>query len=310
MGSRIRSSTQRPAQICLRVFAPRPAGCNARLTRSARCAVWRAVGLTLRIGIASLVSLLFALRLAGTAAADTCDPDIIVPRDDPNAYRWRDDRCEGVFAIPLRGEPALTVVSLTASATAMSAEKPTSLVLMWRPLKEPLVKIQVVSLNPHTHYRMDTVTHGASGAFQWPADIPNALELPLRELGVTAFATLPVHGSTKTFLVPMVLATDTERPPERNSLWLVVVPSVDLSVLRYQVAPYRADGMVGSFLTPPIAVQERPILADHPVSIEIAVPAAGNLAWLHLALTSEVPEYVHGIPPARRLLVVRQDTTR
>src|ERR1700757_4306296 len=78
--------------------------------------------------------ILFAVCCGGALEAQTspCDPHLPQPTGDPNGYRLRGDRCEGIYIREVAGSSAVLLVSLTRSAPDYDLKSGRDLALDWQ----------------------------------------------------------------------------------------------------------------------------------------------------------------------------------
>jgi len=138
------------------------------------------------------------------AAQSPCDPRLVQPGNDPNGYRLRGDRCEGVFVQPVAGSASLLVASFVESFADFNPRTTASLPLVWAPAEpsKPTF-LRAYGLRRRQYYRMDAERPAGIRSYTWPATILGNLDLSRQFLGVLAWNEIDVGGQARRVYVPL-----------------------------------------------------------------------------------------------------------
>lgn len=137
--------------------------------------------------------LLCCCALASAARGETggsgiCDEGLMGTLSGSEAYRWRGDRCEGLYVLQV-SNPHLRIVSLTEFFEAFDPERPEDLTIEWDapPGAAGQLRLRASDLRPDTFYRMDARPTLESGSYLWTCDLLAQLEISSRSLGMAGF---------------------------------------------------------------------------------------------------------------------------
>jgi hypothetical protein len=190
----------------------------------------------------TLVALLFASCGGGSLQAQTgvCDPHLPQPANDPDGYRMRGDRCEGIYIREVAGSSAVLLVSLTRSALDYDLKSGKDLAIDWQsPSTQGPVRLRGVGLRQRLYYQMDTTRPAGATTYIWNTGVLANLKLKPDELGVLAWISTPVGPQTRDVYLP--LGVSQERSAGAGYR-LTLSPSAELSEVYVTLAPIGADG--------------------------------------------------------------------
>ena len=223
---------------------------------------------TILAGLAALLVL--------QTAAPPCDPRLVTPGNDPNGYRLRGDRCEGLYVQPIAGSASLLVASFVAAFADFDARRVVDLRLDWTPASpfQPTF-IRAYGLRRRQYYRMDTARAPGVRSFTWPATILGNLSLSRQFLGIVAWNEMDVGAQPRRVYVPLRIGAGAA---VAGGYELALVPSVELTEVYVSVAAVDGDGR-----TQRSYVQRRPLgFGYYPAQEPIRIPVAGlEQAGLH-----------------------------
>jgi hypothetical protein len=128
----------------------------------------------------------YGLCLAGVSGAQEgpCDSQLKPLAGDPNGYRVRGDRCEGIYIKDVAGSANLLVASFTESFEDYDPASGTDLLIDWKAPERGEVRLRAYALRRRLHYCMDTLRPGARTSYVWPSGLLNALSIAKQDLGV------------------------------------------------------------------------------------------------------------------------------
>jgi hypothetical protein len=179
-----------------------------------------------------------------SAQPDPCDPTLKGKFDqqNPNAYRVREDRCEGIFIQEVSTTGGLLVASLTSTMQGFHPAADKQLDLEWKSPGPGTLNLRAYSLRPRLYYRMDTQQNAQAGLYPWPARLVATYALQPSEIGLVAWTS---HRLGDQILSPVYVPIAVRDP--KNTTWpsncrLIVVPAADLKELYLTVRPVNAKG--------------------------------------------------------------------
>jgi len=223
---------------------------------------------------AILVScLLWAGSLAVPLAAQdqACDPQLKPTSEDPNGYRTRGDRCEGVYIREV-GSTTLLVASLTESVADFDVATGKPLQIEWTPPEGAKVHIRSRALRHRLYYQMDTVQPPGSRSYAWATNLLAKFNLRKNELSWLAWTAVTVGGTPHDVYVPLrVSQAGGSRSPSYQAL---VIPGVELSEVFVSLAPVGRDGRLGQYVKKDEPLHYGYYPADR--AITIPLPALGE----------------------------------
>jgi hypothetical protein len=217
--------------------------------------------------MSKLIILLLSFYVLTISQAQFCDPELQTPQGDPNAYQDREpgseNRCEGIYLQDVASS-AISLTSFTINYDDFSDKYPDSLFLTWMMPEENLAKpIDKVHLRADSqvfklYYRMDTVypletteneNNTKENIFNWSTQVVKNLQLTKAELGISAWlpAQLPpdtTDGIKRDVYLPLSILTSKGIGPSSTNYSVVVMPSSELTAIKYKIMPTTIDGYV------------------------------------------------------------------
>jgi hypothetical protein len=234
-----------------------------------------------------LVSLLLATLVVtpGLLAQDLCDPGLESSSKDPQAYRQREDRCEGLYRLKVNSDK-LRLRSWTVLYEPYDPRRP--LEIGWRlpPGAAGPVRLRATALSPQTYYRMDTRVDESGPPWIWTTTFLERLDLERPDLGLLGWIPVPDVGAAgRPLYLPLVVH---QGPPTQalDTYRVVVVPGERLAEIEWSIAPVGPDGHPGAPLDDPVPLQYGIYPSRRP--IEIAVPAPDEPGIYVLNLTASL----------------------
>ena len=171
-----------------------------------------------------------------------CDPNLQQPRDDPNGYRLRGDRCEGVYIKEVAG--TITVASLTEYVEDFNPSAGPSLRAEWSALGNGSVHLRAYSLRHRLYYQMDSQRPAGSSSYDWPTNVLSPLNLKKAELGIVAFTSYQAGDKTHEVYLPVSIR---QQAIAKNpgGYQLVLMPDAEVDNVFLTLAAVKNDGSVG-----------------------------------------------------------------
>ena len=174
----------------------------------------------------ALYVLAWPARLA-PGQPNQCDPHLVQPSADPNGYRLRGDRCEGIYIQDVAGSP-LFIASWTESFADYDLLSNEPLVIAWDSLRGAgAVRLRAQGLRRRLYYRMDAIRPQGSGSFAWHSELLGGLRIPRRDVGVVGIARARVDDAVRDVYLPLRI-TQTGKPVPSGGYQLVLLPGVEL----------------------------------------------------------------------------------
>ncbi len=215
----------------------------------------------------SVILVAAAMPLPPLAAAqEICDPELRVSADDPNGYRLRGDRCEGLFIESVSG--SLNLASLHFAPRGFPVAFGETVGITSTPAADSAVRLRIVSLKRGVHYRMDTVRSPDAVAYSWSTDLVDSLALSDEDLGLLSWVVMDVGGRPRTVYSPVLVDGGSGR------VEVVIVPDVALDEVYVSLLATDDRGTEGGYLE-----FERPVdLGWYPAHQPVSFPlsAEGN----------------------------------
>jgi hypothetical protein len=217
---------------------------------------------------AFLSSFLCAGSLAAPLPAQNplCDPQLKQTSEDPNGYRSRGDRCEGVYFGKV-GSTTLLVASLTESVENFDVAAGKPLLIEWTAPEGAEVHVRARALRHRLWYQMDTVRPPGSGSYNWSTALLAKFNLRRNELGWMAWTAVPVGKATKDVYVPLRVRQG--EAPRSPSYQVTLLPGVELSEVFVSLAPVDRDGRVGTYIKKDEPLKYSYYPADRPITIPL-----------------------------------------
>ena len=227
--------------------------------------------------VAALTVMLFGV-CALLSAADPCDPRLVQPPTDPDGYRLRGDRCEGIFIRQVSGSASLLIASFTQGFAEFNPRQGGVLPLDWTPAAaSKATKLRAYGLRRRQYYRMDTEQPPGTRVYRWPATVLGNLDISKRFLGVVAWNELEVGSQTRPVYLPLRIGTEPPRAGQ-HEYQLILVSDVELMEVFLSLAAVDVNGKAGRYL-----MKDRPLgYGYYPREEAIRIPLSNlDLAGLH-----------------------------
>jgi hypothetical protein len=229
---------------------------------------------------------LTCMAISVTAAAwgqsTPCDPQLLQRSTDPNAYRLRGDRCEGIYIQEVGGSP-LFVASWTETFADYDPLSRQPLQIDWDPLPgADAVRLRAQGLRRRLYYRMDAVRPAGSKSFKWPSDLLAGLGINRSDLGVLGIAHVNAGGAERDVYLPLRI-TQSARAARNDGYQLVILPGVELREVFLTLASFHAGKATILKNAVPLGYGYYP--ADRAVEIPISRVPANGLYHLEIGAT-------------------------
>jgi hypothetical protein len=210
-----------------------------------------------------------------------CDPQLKPPEGDPNAYRLRGDRCEGIYIREVSGAGALRVVSFTESFEDFDSTSGAPLQVEWSPFGNAAVRLRADQLGRKLYYRMDAQRPAGATSFTWPSNVLAVFALRRDEIGIVAWTPFLVGPATRDVYLPLRIR---QQGPsvESPSYSLAVVPGADLSEVFVSIATLGTDGRPTDFLMRDKPLEYGYYPAGRKIVIKISDLPADGLYYVEL----------------------------
>jgi len=240
-----------------------------------------------RLGLVFLLTLPLTARapFAQVRAQNSpCDPNLKQLGQNPNGYKLRGDRCEGIYVQPVSSSTALLVASFTEFYEDFDPRALGNLSIEWSSPAEAPVRIRAYALREKLYYQMDTIVDTGKTAYAWPGEILNALHLSKWDVGVVGFIEYRLGGENRTVYVPLRIRHRNQKPTAGYQL--VLVPGSELKEVFISLAQVGADGKPYSFL-----ISDRPLSrgyypAERGISVDIPALKTPGVYYLEVGATT------------------------
>jgi hypothetical protein len=177
-------------------------------------------------------------------------------------YKWRGDRCEGIFVQPVAGSADFRLVSFSAGLDgSVDIGSTSALKLSWAPPASGDLSLHAASLRSRHYYRMDarrTVAQGVS--YNWPTDVLRAENLKPNEIGVVA--STQVAGFKDEIYIPLRVGASSDYK-------ITLLAAAELSEVYISLSRLTPDGKA---VVQVIKKQEPLRRAYYPASRGISMP--------------------------------------
>jgi hypothetical protein len=240
-----------------------------------------------RLGFSFLLSFLLSARSPSSlvgAQQSPCDPNLTQLGQNPQGYRLRGDRCEGIYIQPVSGSTTLLVASFTEFFEDFDPSSPGKLSVEWSFPAETPIHLRAYALREKLYYQMDTIVASDKTAYLWPAGVLNALHLSKQDIGVVGFTEYHVGGENRTLYVPLRIRQKNQK--QTHGYQLVLLPGSELKEVFISLAQVGTDGQPHSFL-----ISDRPLgkgyyPAERGILIEIPSLKKPGVYYLEIGATS------------------------
>jgi len=203
--------------------------------------------------------------------------------EDPYGYRFRDDRCEGVYITEVAA-PALRVVSWTQSLEEFDPAAGKNLVMAWTAPGNAPVHLRAHALKQRLYYRMDAIRPGDSRTYSWPSNLLASLELRTSELGIVAWTSYLVGKPSIEVYLPLRVGERRAAVPS-GGYRLVLLPGVELAEVFISVAHAEPNGLPGASIKKDEPLKHGYYPAEWPILITIAQPVTPGVYYVEIGAT-------------------------
>lgn len=207
--------------------------------------------LVLAAALAAPLSLAATTPAAHESAGPVCDPGLQSPSGDPQAYRLRGDRCEGLYRLRVNSDK-LRIRSWTAWLEEYDAGDGRPLRVGWSlpPGADGRVRLRAGALQPRTYYRMDTRLPADAAPWSWPTGFLDRLRLGKADLGLVGWITMsPGDAGERRVYLPLTVRQ--MRPARPAGYRVALVPGERLLEVTWTLVPVDDAGR----LEPPLTAE-------------------------------------------------------
>lgn len=145
-----------------------------------------------------------------------CDPRLAQQNDDPQGYRLRGDRCEGIYIREVAGSLALSVVSFTESFEDFDPASSKNLRVEWPRFGNESMRLRAQGLTYKLHYRMDAIRPPGGTTYLWPSSLLGALGIKKSDIGIVGRTTQWVDGTKREIYLPLRITQEPNTASPRN----------------------------------------------------------------------------------------------
>lgn len=227
----------------------------------------------------AIVLYLALLSLPGLGEVRHCDPQLKQTSEDPNGYRARGDRCEGVYIREV-ASTTLLVASLIESVEDFNIAGGKPLLVEWTAPEGAEIHIRAHALRRRLYYRMDTVRPPGGRSYTWPTNLLSTFNLRRNELGLLAWTSYAVGGTIRDVYVPLRVR---QAEGSRSSGYrLMVLPGAELSEVFISLASVGSNGHVGPFIKQDEPLRYSYYPADRVITIPLPVLEKSGIYYLEI----------------------------
>jgi hypothetical protein len=266
------------------------AGCGL-LTKSYCKSLMRACPIVREFVLVSFLAVLIALFLfvwspsRSWSQDSPCDPDLNQTLGDPNGYRLRLDRCEGIYTKDVAGNSALVIVSLTKYFGQYNPAIGKDLIVAWPTLGNEPVWLRAYSLRRKLYYRMDTVRPAGSSPYLWPSGMLATLNIEKKDVGVISWTAYRVGNMKRNIYLPLRIEQQDATPNSSDHYALVVLSSVELEKVFISLTAPESKGQPGGYLRRDEELGYGYYPPDHPIDIPISGLTKPGIYHLEIGAT-------------------------
>jgi len=250
-----------------------------------------------RLSVGFLLAFLASAQTVSSlmgAQQSPCDPNLRQLGENPNGYKLRGDRCEGIYVQQVSGSTGLLVASFTEFYEDFDPSILGKLSVEWSsPAGAPL-HLRAYALREKLYYQMDAEIPSGKTAYVWPGELLNALHLSKWDIGVVGFMEYRVGEENRTVYVPLRIRQKNQKPT--LGYQLVLVPGSELKEVFISLAQLGTDGQAHSFV-----ISDRPLRkgyypAERGILVEIPALKAAGVYYLEVGATNR-----YGGPVTQRM---------
>jgi hypothetical protein len=217
------------------------------------------------------------------AQQNHCDPQLKQSSGDPNGYRLRGDRCEGIYAKEV-GSTTLLVASMVESVEDFNPASDQNLFVEWKAPGNADIRLRAQALRHRLYYQMDTIRPSGSSPYTWRLNLLAAFNLRKNELGFTARTSTPVGETRRDVYLPLRIRR--QGPAARSrSYQAVLVPGIELAEVYYSLAPVGQDGRSGAFIKKDQALGYGHYPAERGITLKLPELKTPGIYYLRIGAT-------------------------
>src|SRR5277367_2529290 len=147
------------------------------------------------------------------AQQNPCDPNLAQLGQNPEGYRLRGDRCEGIYIEPVSGSTTLLIASFTAVFEEFDPR--VDLRVEWSSPADLPIHLRAYGLREKLYYQMDANVSANATTYLWPAGVLEGLRLSKQDIGVVGYTEYKIGGENRTLYVPLqIRQKDQKQTPE------------------------------------------------------------------------------------------------
>jgi hypothetical protein len=258
---------------------------------------------TRRIAISLLLSVTLThvvVTSGGAAIADSCDPLLTannVTNTDPNRYKMRGDRCEGIFYSLVGAQGGLLLASLTKGQLQWGHLSEDRITLRWRDNVSGSAHVRAYSLQQNAYYRLDADVHLSAPGFDYSLSMANNYMSPLA-LGLLVWTNKNFEGHAVRVFLPVMV--DPAGVLSGSDTHLIVLSELELSEVYVAIERVATNG---SMEARPIRARRALGYGVYPAqeSIDIALPEVKSKGTYAVDISSSLDD--GGIEPPLRVVI-------
>jgi hypothetical protein len=220
-------------------------------------------------------------RLLGVQQ-NPCDPNLTQLGQNPEGYRLRGDRCEGIYIEPVSGSTTLLIASFTALFEEFDPRD--KLTVEWSSPGESPIHLRAYGLREKLYYQMDANVPIGVTTYLWPTGVLNALHLSKQDIGVVGYTEYKIGGENQTLYVPLRIRQKGQKPT--HGYQLVLVPGSELKEVFISLAQVGPDGQPHSFLISDRALGKGYYPAERGIQVDFPSLKAPGVYYLEIGATS------------------------
>ena len=226
------------------------------------------------------------------AQQNPCDPNLMQLGQNPEGYRLRGDRCEGIYIEPVSGSTTLLIASFTAVFEEFDPR--VNLKVEWSSPAELPIHLRAYGLREKLYYQMDADVPAAATTYLWPAGVLDALHLCKRDIGVVGYTEYKIGRETRTLYVPLRIRQKDQK--QTHEYQLVLVPGSELKEVFISLAQVGPDGQPHSFLISDRALGKGYYPAERGIQVDLPSLKTPGIYYLEIGATGR-----YGGPSTQRM---------
>jgi hypothetical protein len=240
-----------------------------------------------KLGLGVIIGVLLgaqSLAMQVDSQQGLCDPNLKQVGQNPQGYRLRGDRCEGIYAQPVSGSSTLLVASFTEAFEDFNPSSQDKLSIEWPSFAKTPIRLRAYALREKFYYQMDTVVAADKAPYLWPTGVLAALHLSGQDIGVVGFTDYQVGGESRRLYLPLRIGRKTQNATPGYQL--VVLPGSELKQVFISLAPVGSDGQPHSFLISDHELGKGYYPAERGIAIDLPSLKTPGVYYLEIGATS------------------------